>query len=236
MPDINIAELRSDVLDRMDNSVILQDLPEGLRIKLQSETRVTYALNQGILLFCRDADPSTISQLVSIVTASADTNIGSGGDGVAGGMKTYLWPSDAFGERRDGGVIKLIINEKEHAITAQTRVSVNTLRYMGSSPLYEDSHDSFAIDIENKRIYTLSGATLKARIVEEPGKVDDNDQYVPDSTSTIPISNTFIQTISQMAFQELIKMGQNFSNRNAAINATTDGQPATPEQEGQPES
>lgn len=207
MADINIEKLRADILDRMDNSVLIERLSEGIRVKLESETRVTRAINQAFLAFVQGADPSRIPKLISIVTPSIDSGVGEDGiDGVADGVATYDWPENAFPERQMGGVLKIILNGTEYNVNEDDAVALESLRYYASSPFFESDYEAYAIDLPMKRIYVLEDVDLQTRIVEEPEQVADDDTYGSDSTSTLPVSESFFSNISQQALGELVRM------------------------------
>lgn len=221
MANILVSDLREDVLDRLDNLVVSRQIPEAMRIKLRATSRVTKAMNQALTLFVRDADLSTISQLLSVATLVADPDIGTAG--VSGGIKTYLWPTNAFEERGNGGLNKIILNDVEYEITPTAAFSLESLRYMANSAFYGADYEAFSLDYENKRIYTPENVVAKARIVEYPESINDDDTYGDSApVANLPLSDTFLQTLSEFAVQELIKMGKTISTRPQAIEDTVE--------------
>lgn len=232
MPNINIPLLRADVLDRLDNTVIGQQLPEVLRQKLISTPRVTRALNQALILFVRDADPSTLQKFQSLVSLQADSGIGT--SGVVNNVTTYQWPSEAFTARSDGGLLKVILNGEEKYYDQTTNTSLESVRSQASNSLYGATQPVVHVDLLSKRIYVPSAVTVEARVITEPHQLTDSDTYGSDAgaPSDIPISDSFAQTLSELATQELIKMTQNYANRQRVINDTaSQASPQTEPQE-----
>src|SRR5699024_6151823 len=147
-----------------------------------------------------------------------DSEIGENGDGLSEGIVTYLWPEDAFDERPNGGLLKIILDYVEKNINAENRIDLESLRYQANSSYYSDNK-VFSIDEFNKRVYVPDGIAVKARIISVPKAIDDNDQYGAgvESISTLPISEAFQQTLSELSFQELIKTVQNYANRERVL-------------------
>lgn len=220
MPNIDISLLRSDVLDRMDNLVAGEQLPEKLRQKLKSNKRVSRAMNQALILFVRDADRATVSGFARKVILQPDTQIGLMNDGVVNNVTTYLWPDDSFEERVDGGLVKIIQDEEERYFDRLNNTDLESVRYIAQSSFYGPSHKVFHVDLEGKRIYAPSDVTMAARIITTPDSINDDDEYGAAGASELPISDTFSQTLSEIALQELIKMGTNFANRERVLNDT----------------
>lgn len=217
MANINIALLRSDIEDRLDNEVLFEQIPESVRQKLVSIPRVTRAMNQAMVLFARDADPATIQGLVTMEVLAPDTSIGAAG--VAGNVKTYLWPLNAFTQRADGGLIKIILDEEEKYFDRNSNTSIESVRFQANNALYGNSHKVFHVDLVGKRIYTPSDVSVKARIVNNPLPITDSNQY--DGNPDLPINDSFNQTFSDLAVQELKKMAVNYTNRERVIADTS---------------
>lgn len=217
MSNINLPLLRSDIEDRLDNEVLFEQIPESVRQKLVATKRVTRAMNQALVLFARDADPATIQGFIEIVSLTADSNVGVAG--VVGNLTTYLWPTNAFTPRSDGGLIKIILNEEEKYFDKNNNTSVDSVRFQANNALYGSDHKIFHVDIIGKRIYIPSGITPKARIVTTPVLITDADTY--NSLPYIPISDAFNQTFSELAVQELKKMAVNYTNRERVIQDTS---------------
>lgn len=231
MSNIQISKLRADVLDRMDNLVQSNQLSESIRQKLKSEKRVTHALNQALTLFVRDADRATVHGFAKKVSLTADADIGTAG--VVNKVTTYSWPTDSFEERPDGGLVKMILNDEERYYDKLNNTELESVRYMAQSSYYGDSHPVFHVDQEGKRIYVPENVTAEARIIAIPDQIQDDDTYGTggEPPSEIPISETFLQTLSELGLQELIKMAQNYTNRERVMSDTM--QTPTPVQQQQ---
>lgn len=233
MSDINISLLRADVLDRLDNSVIGQQVPEPLRQKLISKKRVTRALNQALILFLRDADPATVQKFQQKVDLVADTEVGT--NGVVNNVTTYNWPVEAFTARADGGLIKIILNDAEKYFDPSNNTLIESVRSQANNTLYGSGQAVFHVDLVGKRIYVPSDVTASVRVITEPEVINDDDEYgevvAPDPViEEIPISDTFAQTLSELAIQELIKATQNYANRQRVVSDTAN-QAAPPQQD-----
>jgi hypothetical protein len=202
MPNINISKLRADVLDRLDNSVVVQELSEPVRQKLKSTVRVTTAINQAIVGFCQQAEVSTVSDLVDIVSLSADPDVGT--NGTVDKITTYKWPSDCFNEHKSGGLLNILLNGSEYDLSEGTMVSQQTVEYQANSSFHGPDTEVYAIDPTLKRIYIPEGVTAQARIIKYPEKVNNDNTYGSANDSVIPIPNSFFTTLSQMSVSELI--------------------------------
>lgn len=224
MPQLNIADLRADTLDRLDNAVQAAQLSEPQRSKLRGTKRVTYAMNEAFSLFVRDADPEVLADMQEVATLSADTSVGS--SGVTGNVKVYKWPDSAYSIRRRGGLLQMILEGAEYEPDLFNQKSLETLRHIADSLLYGADYHAFRVDFDNRRIYTPKDLAAKARIIKEPTEITTGDAYGSGGPATLPVPSTFKQSLSQMAFQELIKMGQNPNSRaNTMLDTATDVQP-----------
>ena len=233
MPNINIPLLRSDVEDRLDNQVLMEQIPEKVRQKLTSKKRITRAMNQALVLFVRDADAATIQGLVSNEDLNPDTDVGPLGDGVVGNVKTYLWPQNAFTARGDGGIIKIILDGEERYFDRNSNTSSESVRFQANNSLYGEAHKIFHVDLMGKRIYAPKVVDVSVRIVEEPDTITDDDTYGVGGPEEIPISDAFSQTFSELGVQELLKMAQNYQNRQRVIQDTGNANQANTEEQAQ---
>lgn len=218
MPDISVSDLRDEVLDRLDNLMLTGQINETIRQKIKGITRVTRSMNYALDYFVRVSAPESVSGLIEIVSLAADTNVGD--DGVQSGVKTWLWPAKAFQDREDGGLLTIILDEREYPARSDEIVPINTLRMMANNVFYKDQcARSFNIDPAMARIYTGSGATAKARIIGEPFDMNDTDQYVDGSDpvpTVIPIQDTYLPDIAAIAVRHLLEVASRYQTEQLA--------------------
>lgn len=210
MPNINAQDLKFDILDRLDSSVLVQELSDSIRKKLSGDLRLVRAINLANLEFARDADTKALSQLVNIVLPTADPNIGA--SGVVDGMTTYVWPTDAFQERNDGGVVNVILNDYEYSLEEAS--PLNSVRMQAASTFYGNGQKVFAYDLPRKRLYAPSGLTVETRIIKIPAEITSVEatRLDTDGVTTIdndlPVDKSYTETLSVLALKELLRMGQ----------------------------
>lgn len=235
MGKININELKDDILDRMDNSVIGQELPEQMRQKLKSPQRILRAMNQAVSLFVKDADAASLTDLQEIVSLTADSNIGT--SGTVNSVTTYQWPDTAYAVRPDGGLMKVIMDDEEHYFDQRHNSPLESVRFQADNSLYGNDQPVFHVDISAKRIYIPEGITAEAFIITQPDSITYSDpDYQYDAGSELPIDEVYAQTLSELALAEMRKMSINFQNRERVINDTMQGAPQSqPQQQQQKE-
>lgn len=204
MADISIPTLRANILDRMDNEVVTQRLSEQLRQKLRATKRVTQALNQGLVTFVRDASPDVIPDLVEVVSLVLDSEAET-----EGAISVYNWPVDAFGVRKDAGIVRIILDGSEFTLSATEMSDLSTLRYFASNSFYGSDHPAFLADTSARRIYALEDVTAKARIVKRPEEINDDNEYGTEdpAVTTAPVDEAYFQLLSDVCLRELLSMG-----------------------------
>lgn len=232
MGNINIDELKDDILDRMDNSVIGQELPEQMRQKLKSPQRILRAMNQALSLFAKDADAASLTDLQEIVSLTADSDVGTAG--TVNNVTTYKWPDTAYAVRPDGGLMKVILDDEEHYFDPRHNTPIESVRFQASNSLYGNDQPVFHVDVTSKRIYIPDGLEAEALVITQPAAISydtEGDTYTYDSGSSMPVDEVYAQTLSELALQEMRKMSINFQNRERVISDTTQGAPQEEQQE-----
>lgn len=208
MANIQSYKLAADVIDRLDNAVLSGQVNDAMRRKLIAPVRILHSINQAYLIFVSKSDPAALHQLSGIVPLVADTNIPASGN-----LSTYTWPATAFQERIDGGIINIILNDREYLLEEAT--PLQSVRMQAKSVYYGDSQEVFAYDLQQKRVYAPSALTVKARVITTPEALTTIENVpVPGPTDVVElkIDEVYMETISLLATRELLKAGENPDN------------------------
>lgn len=164
MANLLLADIKADVLDRMDNSVLSGSMSEANRTKLSATKRLNNAIREAFAQFVISADLKAISQMIEFVSLVESTDITD-----VEGASTYDWPLRAYQERADGGLVSVIINGQERQ--ARESTPIESLRMQANNSFYGTAQKVFTLDPANRRVYAPSGVTARARIVAEPNQV-----------------------------------------------------------------
>lgn len=227
MADISVSALRDDILDRLSNMRIAEEIPESLRVKLRGTTRVTKAMNQAIAVFARDGNAAMLSGLQAEVSPPLDKT--------ASGVKHYGWPATAYSARAEGGVIKVILDDEEFSLEAGVAVTEEDIRYYAGSDLYGTSFRAFYVDFQNRRFAVPEGVTFETRVIQRPDPVNDSNEYGSGGDTEVPIDEVFIGDLSLIGLHELVKMAGNFAGREQVLAATAPAQALAGAGQQQPE-
>ncbi len=161
MANILISTLKADIEDRADNAVLGAQLTDAMRQKLITTRRLNRAMTQAYFLFVKDADPAALQQLTRQVNLVEDPNVAA-----TEGLKTYLWPDDAYQERFDGGIVAFNIDGQERLLRENT--PLESVRMQAQNVFYGGDQRVFALDQQQKRIYIPENVLAKARVIRTP--------------------------------------------------------------------
>lgn len=205
MPNITGDVVKSDIIDRMDNAVLKGELSDTLRTKLISPNRLLHAVNQAYLQFAKQADPAALQQLTSSVSPTVEKTSGDGS------LNIYTWPSAAFQERVDGGIVSVDLDGVEFALMESA--PLQSVRMQASSAFYGATQKVFSFSLEQKRLYVPAGVTVSTRVISAPDKIDTLNS-APDAgeTNELLIDEVYLETISLMAMSEMTKASLNPNN------------------------
>jgi len=207
MGNIQVDTVKADVKDRLDNMVERQQVSQPVRNKLMLGKRFAYAIDDAYSRFLVKSKPELLSQLTKKEAASVDTSVnetsvGAGdGDGIVGNLKTYIWPTDAYGAREEGGVLNYVINDTE--LRASHSLPYISLKDAVDSPYYGSDADLFTIDLRNKRIYAPVNTSVALRYIQVPQTVAD------DSITELKIDTAYRSDITNMTLQSLMQAYRN---------------------------
>lgn len=163
MRNINYAELRDDIIDRLDNAVLGQGAGgEILRQKKQSPSVIARAASAAIIEFCRQISHVSVPDLVQTVYLQSE---GITFDDLYG----FSFPSDAMHEREDGGVISFIMNGEQ--VDFGSSIPYEQLVAKSRLKMYTGKENLFSIDLNKRRIYTAKVTNPKVRIFKRPHSV-----------------------------------------------------------------
>lgn len=161
MANILIENLKSDIQDRADNAVLGAQISDAMRQKLITTKRLNRAMSQAYFLFVKDADAAALQQLTANIGLTEDPATPS-----IRNLKTYLWPSSAYQERIDGGIVNLKLDGQERLMREQT--PLESVRMQADNAFYGGTQKVFAVDQQQKRIYIPKDVVSSARIIRTP--------------------------------------------------------------------
>lgn len=198
MANIDVDEVRDDLLDRLDNLVQSGMLSEQLRNKLSNDKRIEDAINSAYKVLAMTWPSSRLSPLINVnqnLTPASTT----------GNVSEYDWPTNAFTAREDMGLIAVGLDGKKR--NPQEAVSLFTLQLRAEHSFYGDDFNSFAIDADVLKIYTPSAVAVVVDIIDAP---QTNKQV--DNGDSLLIDDKYFYEVSGVAFEELLAAIQNNSS------------------------
>ena len=230
MANYLVKDFKDDIEDRIDNAVVSERIKEAIRQKIESVNRLYLAMSQAYYEFVRQSESVILSQIVQRVTLVADPETPD-----KNGLRTYLWPIEAYSERdEDFGLISIGLNGYDRLPREYS--SLESVRMQARSGLYGPGQEVVAIDEAQKRIYIPNDVTATAKIIRIPQRIllpDEGFFQVTDYTNfvnpttirltvgeSVPVDTTFVPSTSNAESARLIKNAINsaFSGKAQAIN------------------
>lgn len=202
MRKIKVDDLISDVVERMDDFAILNNLPNAIRQKKTALNRVVFAINQAIIQFCRERNPAALVGYVENVDLIEDEGASNAE------YKVYNWPANAVESREDGGLVVLLLDGEDFRWVPQGDVNliqsdIESIKQQARNTLmYGPGTRNAAVDVISKRIYVPADVTVEARIITKPDIIEDDDgSWEP---AELEIDEAYQEELAARATRQLV--------------------------------
>lgn len=161
MKNILYADLRDDLLDRLDNQVTPRgSLGEYIRAKKEAPVVLARACTRGMIELLRNIPHSAIEDLVQSVTLT--------GVAVNSNITRYAFPDQAISEREDGGIITLVVDGEEYPL--EESISFPLLKATTMGPMY-GGVTLFTADRRARRFYVSCGTEVSCIVLRKPHSI-----------------------------------------------------------------